>query len=135
MTEQTNLKLTSQAWAEIVIKEFVNKARALGIAKEHPLTDLRFIHHVNTNANGDPERIQFAYDYYLNFVDWGVGKGVTLENRNMLFNTQTTRRRKKPWFSDVFFGQVKRLTHILAKKHANIAAKKIVFEFSGRKEV
>lgn len=135
MAEKTGFYLTTERWAEIVIKEWVNKAKALNIDPASPLHKERFLHHLNTNANGDPTRIEFAYDYYLNFVDWGVGRGVTMENRNLLFNTETSRRRKKPWFSDVFFRQVKRFTHILAEKHADKAAKAILFEFNEGKEV
>ena len=121
MTENVNIAITVEAWAEITIKEWINKAAALGIAPDDPLTLDRFVHHVITNSNGDPERVEFAYDYYLNFVDWGVGNGVTLENRDLMIRSGATSRRPKMWFTDVFYKQVKILSHLLAEKLAQKA--------------
>lgn len=121
MSENLNIELTVEAWAEITIKEWINKAAALGIAPDDPLTLDRFVHHVITNSNGDPQRVEFAYDYYLNFVDWGVGNGVTIENRDMMIRSGATRRRPKMWFTDVFYKQVKILSHLLEEKLAKKA--------------
>lgn len=127
--DNLNIKLTVEAWTDIVIKEWVNKAAALGISPYAPLNVNRFYHHVNTNANGDPDRVEFAFDYFLNFVDWGVGKGVTLENRDMLLSTGITKRRKKPFFTNVFYKQIKVLVNLLAEKNAGKAQAAIIFEF------
>ena len=118
--------LTVEAWAEIVIKEWITKAAALGIAPDHPLSLDRFTQHVITASNGDPQRVEFAYDYWLNFIDWGVGKGVLLENRDMMVSSGATTRRQKPWFTDVFYKQLKVLSHLLAEKTAKAAAVRIV---------
>jgi len=118
MTENTNTKLTVKAWADITIKEWVKKAAALNISPGDPLNAERFVHHIITSSNGNPEKIQFIYEYYLNFIDWGVGKGVTLEHRDILVSTGITKRRTKKWFTDVFYTQVKILTHIMAEKYA-----------------
>lgn len=126
MAENTNTGLTVNAWAEITIKEWVKKAAALGISPDHPLAPERFVHHVIPAANGDPEKIHFMFDYYLYFVDWGVGKGVTIKNRDMLAGIGATNRRPKPWFTDVFYTQVKILTHLMAEKYALKAANVII---------
>jgi len=118
MAENTNTTLTVEAWADITIKEWVKKAAALGIAPNNPISAERFVHHIITSSNGDPEKIQFIYDYYLNFVDWGVGKGVTLEHRDMLVSSGATRRQKQPWFTGVFYNQVRILTKIIAEKYS-----------------
>lgn len=126
MAENINTGLTVEAWAEITIKEWVKKAQVLGVAPNNPLDAERFVHHINTAANGDPARIEFIYDYYLNFVDWGVGKGVDLEHRDMLISSGATKRRPKRWFTDVFYKQVTVLTHLLAEKYALQAAHVVV---------
>jgi hypothetical protein len=126
MAENINTAITVEAWAEITIKEWVKKAKALNISPDHPMNAERFVHHIITSSDGDPEKIQFMYDYYLNFVDWGVGRGVTLENRDMLTNIGATKRRKKQWFTDVFYKEIKRLTAIMAEKYSIKAAHVVV---------
>ncbi len=118
MNENVNIQLTVEAWAEITIKEWINKAAALGIAPDDPLTLNRFVHHVITNSNGDPQRVEFAYDYYLNFVDWGVGNGVTIENRDLMISSGATKRRPKMWFTDVFYKEIRVLSKLLEEKYA-----------------
>lgn len=126
MSENLNTGLTVDAWADIVIKEWITKAAALGIAPDHPLSLDRFTQHVITASNGDPQRVEFAYDYYLNFIDWGVGKGVSMENRDIMISSGATSRRQRPWFTDVFYKQLKVLSHLLAEKTAKAAAVRIV---------
>jgi hypothetical protein len=122
MDENTNTGLTVEAWAEITIKEWVKKAAALGIAPDHPINAERFVMHIVTSAEGDPSKIEFMYDYYLNFIDWGVGKGVTIYNRDRLIGAGATIRRPKQWFTSVFYTQVKKLSEIIAEKYALRAA-------------
>lgn len=117
MAENLNTELTVEAWAEITIKEWVSKAAMLGISPDDPLSLDRFVQHVITNSNGDPQRVEFAYDYYLNFIDWGVGRGVTLEDRDLMISSGATSRRPKPWFTDVFYKEIKTLAHLLAEKY------------------
>jgi hypothetical protein len=126
MSDNTNTKLTVEAWAEITIKKWVDMAAALHINEKSPLNAERFVHHVVTNANGDPEKIQFMYDYWLNFVDWGVGKGVTIENRDTLIGALATTRRQKKWFTSVFYVEVKKLSQIVAEKYALKAANVVI---------
>ncbi len=126
MVENLNTGLTVEAWAEITIKEWVKKAAALRISPTDPINAERFVLHIMSSANGNPERIQFMYDYWLNFIDWGVGKGVTLEHRDMLISSGATTRRQKPWFTSVFYTQVKILTQLMAEKYALKAAHVIV---------
>jgi len=125
MNENLNTSLTVEAWADIVIKEWVTKAKALGISPFSPLSSDRFIHHVITASNGDPVRVDFAYDYWLNFIEWGVGKGVNIEDRDLMIAAGSTKRRPRQWFSDVFYKQLKILSHLLAEKTSKIAAFRI----------
>lgn len=133
MAENLNTGLTAEAWAEITIKEWINKAAALGISPYDPINLDRFVHHVITNSNGDPVRIEFTYDYFLNFVDWGVGKGVTIENRDSLIASGFTTRRQKPFITDVFYKQVTVLTHLMAEKYKQKTIVLIVKSFEETK--
>lgn len=112
------INLTVEAWAEIVVKEWVKKAAALGISPDNPLSQQRFLQHVITNSDGDPTRVEFTFDFYLKFVDWGTGRGVNFENRDILISQGLTKRRPKPWYTDVFYKQVAVLGHLLAEKYA-----------------
>ena len=97
-----------------------------------------FYHHVNTNANGDPDRIDFAFRYYGKFLDMGVGKGVTLLNKEHLKAIGLNHRREQVWYSQIFFAQVQRLKEILAEKYAAKASLAIMtnletFDLDGNK--
>lgn len=125
MAENINTAITVEAWAEITIKEWIKKIKALGIGDSKTSTGklvASFYHHVITSANGIPEYINFIFAYYGRMVDWGVGRGVTIENRDKLANIGATKREQKPWFSPVFKFHVKRLEEIMAEKYAQQAA-------------
>jgi hypothetical protein len=121
MADNINTALTVEAWAEITIKEWIKKIKALGIGSSGQLIN-SFYHHINTNANGNPEYVNFAFEYYGRMVDWGVGRGVTIENREMLISSGASERRQKPWFSSVFYTQLKILKHLMAEKYAQQSA-------------
>ena len=112
----TELHITVSAWAEIVIKEWVKRADALGIKPSDPLSVNRFRHFVTTQADGDPQRIEFTFDFYLKFVNWGVGRGVNIEDRDTFITAGKTSRRPRPWYDDVFPKQLTILGHLLAEK-------------------
>lgn len=120
MTNKTNLHITLDKWAEIVIKEWKTKIIFLRIKGTNALFN-SFYHHINTNANGDPVMIQFAFNYYGKFLDMGVGKYVTLENRDHLKSLGLTTRAQKEWYSKLFFAETQRLKEILAKEYADQA--------------
>lgn len=109
-------QLTVEAWADIVIKEWLKKIDKYNIGSTGQLA-LSFIHHVNTNADGDPTRVEFIFNYYGKFVDWGVGAHVTVQNLEAMQGAGATSRAKKPWFTEVFYVQVKILAEELARKN------------------
>lgn len=131
MAENLNTAITVEAWAEITIKEWQNKIKELGIGvSKNKKGDTvistgqllaSFYHHVKTSADGIPEYINFAFEYYGRMVDWGVGRGVTLEDRDKLVFSEGTSREQKPWFSKVFQFHYKRLVEIMAEKYAQQA--------------
>jgi hypothetical protein len=119
-------QLTVEAWADIVIKEWHKKVEKYGIGTSKNSTGRAvqsFVHHIISNSGGDPSRIQFAFDYYLMFVDWGVGKGVKIPDLTAMQAGNMTRRKQKPWFTEVFYLQVRILAQELAKTNSeNFAA-------------
>jgi len=82
-----------------------------------------FTAHVVTESNGDPRKIEFAFNYYGKFVEMGVGNGLSMDD---LKSSITTTRKPKEWYSKVFFSQVKKLGAILAEKYAKQTALLIV---------
>jgi hypothetical protein len=121
MEVTNNIRLTVEDWAIIVIKEWLKMARALNMKLEDPNTTERFRYFLTPQANGDIERITFTFDYYLKFVNWGVGKGVDIRNRDTLALAGLTKRRKKPWYDDVFPKQLFILSHLLAERYSQRA--------------
>jgi len=116
MQTNTTLSQTVEAWAEIVVKEWLAKARAMNVHDGFLLNS--FLSHVISNSNGDPARVKFAFEWYGNMVNWGLGKGVSVGNKETMQNSGLTRRREKPFISDVFYKQLNVLRHILEQKQA-----------------
>lgn len=122
MADNTDFQLTLSAWADIVIQIWEDKIEKLNIHESYQLID-SFTTHVVTNSNGDPEKIEFAFNYYGKFVDMGVGGYISIDD---LKSGVETTRRAKAWYSKVFFSQVKKLGSILAQKYAKKAALLVV---------
>ena len=122
MSENTDLKLTAEAWAEIVIERWERKIMRLKIGFYKGGGDLAksFAFHVNADANGNPELIEFAFNYYGKFVDMGVGNGVQLSE------VSVSNRKAKPWYSKTFFSEIERLRVIMAEKYGQKAQMTIV---------
>ncbi|WP_319228360.1 hypothetical protein [Draconibacterium orientale] len=119
MADNTNLGLTVEAWADIVIERWEQKIERLNIGSSGQLIK-SFYHTVQTQANGNPELIVFTFEYYGKFVDMGVGRGVTIEE------VEFSNRRPKAWYSKVFFSQLEKLKELLAEKYARKAQLQIL---------
>lgn len=114
---EANLRSDVERWAEGVIRAWENQIVALRIGSGSPRTlARRFEAHVVWHAGGDIRRIEFAFAYYLKFVNWGVGRGVTIDNRDTMIAAGLTVRRPKPWYHRVFFSELKHLQTIVARK-------------------
>lgn len=120
-----NYEPRAQEWASNVIREWEYKVSALDI-KGDDLID-SFKRHVGWNASGNSLLVKFAYDYVGRFVEWGVGNGVNLQIRDALISAGLTKRRPKPWMSEVFKKQVaiinRELTETLSRDIGIIVAK------------
>jgi hypothetical protein len=119
--ENLNMHETAIAWADITIMIFEEALDKLHANFSYQLAD-SFVHHVHTAANGNPDRIDFAYKYYGKFVDMGVGGNIDLDNRDSMVSSGLTTRRQKPWYSKNFFYQVRRIGEILSQKYAQKSA-------------
>jgi len=121
MAENTNMKLTVEAWADIVIERWEQKIRRSGVYHTGKLVQ-SFSQMVRTQANGNPDLIQFAFGYYGRFVDMGVGRGVPYDRVHL------SNRRAKPWYSKTFFSQLEKLKEILEEKYGLKAQYSIIQE-------
>ncbi|MFA6400881.1 MAG: hypothetical protein WCX31_04540 [Salinivirgaceae bacterium] len=121
MSENEDIRLSVEAWAEIVIKVWESKIIRKKITHTGELLN-SFVYHVYTNSGGDPERIVFAFNYYGRFVDMGVGRGIESDD----VGNSVTRRKKRPWFSATFDYHVDKLAEILAEKYGMKIASSIV---------
>lgn len=153
MAENTDLRITLEAWADIVIKNWIAKIIKLRAYDTKALVR-SFEQHVWENANGNPERVVFAFLYYGRFVDMGVGEGksstgaLSRDQKRIVkrqfkhgndemgfhkwksFNNYNAaylkERVAKPWYSSVLFAEVQKLQGILAEKYAHKATLYIV---------
>lgn len=116
MQTNTTTTQTVEAWAEIVVKEWLKKARAMNVHEGHLLTS--FLSHVISNSNGDPVRVKFAFEWYGNMVNWGLGKSVSVGTKDTMISGGLTKRREKPFISDVFYKQLNVLRHLMEQKLA-----------------
>lgn len=110
MAENTDLGITVDAWAKIVIERWEQKIMNMGIRKTGRLLN-SFQHFINTQAGGNPDKIVFAFEYYGKFVDMGVGRGVKLEA------VESSTRRAKPWYSKTFWSQFEKLKELMVQKY------------------
>ena len=153
MAENLDLGVTLEAWADIVIKNWVAKIMALHAYDTFALAR-SFEHHILEHANGDPDKVIFAFMYYGRFVDMGVGEGksstgaLSRDQKRIVkeqfkhghddmgfhkwksfrsYNEIHLKERiAKPWYSSIFFSEVQKLQSILAEKYAHKAALYIV---------
>jgi hypothetical protein len=121
MAENMDLRLTVEAWAEITVKNWLDKIIRLNVIHSRDLFN-SFEMHVYSNAGGDVSKIEFAFLYYGKFVDMGVGRGASMGSG---------RRKAKPWYNKQFGKEIARLRVILGEKYAEKAAFAVVDALDG----
>lgn len=124
MSEYSTYEILKE-WADIVIERWMVKISRLQVINTSEL--LRsFTSQVHMDANGDASKIVFSFLYYGIFPDMGVGKGVTYEK------VPQSNRKAKPWYSNQFFKEVKKLGYIMAERYGEKALEAIsVIESKG----
>jgi len=125
MADNIISKLDIEEFAKHVIDLWEKKVMALKIGYSDQLLD-SFHQHVAVNADGDPTRIEFTFKYYGFMVDYGVGRGVNLRDRDMMVAAGLTKRVKKPWYTETFYKKLAHLRHILEEKAGHEIANKVV---------
>lgn len=119
MANNLELDETVNAWAKIVLDIWEDKIMHFGAHNTFSLINSLYVH-VQTAANGNPELVQFFFNFYGKFVDMGVGGGVPIDQ------VSYSKRKSKPWYSKVFYSQVLILNRILAEKYAHKGSLSIV---------
>lgn len=122
---------TAKAWAEITIKDFqkaIVKYKIGKYGKNSGKRDPRklaqsFTFQIN-GADADRINILIQFLYWGSFTEWGVGKGVSIEDvailskaRGLTGRIDGQRRRPKRWYSKTIYYEVKALTRILLEKY------------------
>jgi hypothetical protein len=130
MAENTNLNLTIDAWADIVIENWLDRLTKLNIGYQFNL-ERELTVSIRQTPGGLPSVVEFSFPYYGKMVDMGVGKGVKLEDvrsgaKDYGSGEGGHRRRPKKWHSKVFYSEVQKLTAILAEKYGKMGALSIV---------
>lgn len=96
-------------WAKIVINIWEERMLQLGIRDTFTLAN-SFAHTIHRESGGDISKIEFAFAYYGRFVDMGVGKGVPREA------VEASIRKARPWYTQTFMKEVKKLQYLMAEK-------------------
>lgn len=122
-TPQVDTQETVEQWARFVIADWRKKVQKLKIGKSGR-AEASFASHVMVAANGDFQKVQFFFRYYLKFVDMGVGKGTAIgqvaENktsRRLQGSMAGNRRRPKKWQNKVMAFSVLKLTEIMQQQY------------------
>jgi hypothetical protein len=136
MAENTNIALTVEAWAKITVEKWIKKMDALGVGSSKGSTGAlknSFVSTVFTESGGDPSRIQFAFEWYGKMVDYGVGNGVSIGNRDTMLASGQTKREKKPWFQ-ALYKELEILRHLLEEKNALKVERFLIQKFEEKTE-
>jgi hypothetical protein len=103
-----------EKFADLVIEKWQTKIVVLGITDTRTLFN-SFMATVTREANGDPKKITFVFEYYGKFLDMGVfGTGSRARQKR---GTMRRIREKYPWYSSVFARQVRRLANLMARQY------------------
>ena len=122
---------TLAAWSDIVLDIWKDRMMQYNVRNTNALW-LSLMQHVNFQAEGNNNRIDFFFNYYGIYVDMGVGGEFKSGNTGeVLINGRSPKRKAKPWYSTTFYAQVKRLGEILEQKYGRAAAEQIVGFVSG----
>lgn len=119
-----NLNVTLEKWAIYTIMEWLKKIRSLNIQRTGALAQ-SFEASVVTAAGGDVQKVVFAFEYYGQMIEWGVGKGVTIENRENMVAAGLTSRMPRKWFG-IFYHELAVLKNVYAEKLAIQAQNTII---------
>lgn len=125
-------KKIMSAFIDVMIHRWQREIRKMNIGREGDLSD-SFTK--STGAGGDVITGRSRFNYYGRMVDWGVGKGVTIEEqRSGIAATRdrarkSNRRKPKPWYMSVWLYERHRLAEVFQAEIADELLKRTKSEF------
>jgi len=137
MAENIDLKITVKAWADIVVENWREKLKQMGVYDTWTLYNSfdKWGTEIPVNSQGNPKSVTFNFMVYGRFVDMGVGRGVKIGDVKMLNaerragNTHISANRRKPrkWYSAEFYRQRQQLERLMEEKYG-VKAKTALIE-------
>ena len=135
MTEQPgqiDMYETISAWADITLKIWRDKIVQLQVYETGELM-ASLKNELARAAGKSVEKVEFAFNLYGVFVDMGVGKEIFKGNSGDLGFTPV--RKRKEWYSKVFYREVMKLKDILIKKYSDAAAQQVTNNLNPRRDL
>lgn len=124
MQKEWNKRETIAAWADITLKIWQEKITELKVWETGALYE-SLENTLLGMAGNDVDKIEFSFKLYGIFVDMGVGKEIFRGNDGDLGETPI--RKRKEWYSRIFYREVMRLREILMEKFGEEVARQVVF--------
>lgn len=131
-TNGPNLELTLAAWADITLKIWKERIAELKVYDSGELLN-SLLQTLVYNAGANEGKVEFSFKLYGIFVDMGVGREVFKGNDGDLGFTPI--RKRKEWYSRVFYREVMRLREIIAEKFSEHIANTIIFALKPMKDL
>ncbi len=120
-TSGFNNSETVAAWADIVLKIWKEKLTELQVYESGELHS-SLLSTLLSSSGDNVSRIDFSFKLYGIFVDMGVGREIFVGNPGDV----PTIRKRKIWYSRIFYREVMKLREILAEKYSNQVADQVV---------
>lgn len=121
---QWNKEETVRAWADITLKIWREKINDLKVWDTGSLY-ASLENALFTAAGNDVDKVEFSFNLYGIFVDMGVGKEIFKGNDGDV--GYDVYRKRKEWYSRIFYREVMRLKEILIEKFGEGVAEQIVY--------
>ncbi len=118
----TNLNLTLEAWADIVLDNWLDNISKLRIGYHFELEQTLAYEIQGAGSERLPTAVQFSFPLYGKFVDMGVCRGVKLED----VKSGDNQRNPKKWYSKTFYSESLKLGVILAEKYGRLGTIAII---------
>lgn len=130
-TQNIDIHKTVKAWEFFTRKDWAKNFTRLRIGNTAAANNR--VEGKIIGAEGGTERIEFTYDFVLNFVRWGVGRGVDIGDvrfltiaRRLEGKRAGNRRKPKRWFEKPYRFNVARLAELLGEKYRDKSIQTIV---------
>lgn len=112
-----------RAWAEITLKIWREKITELKVWDTGTLYE-SLENTLLRAAGNDVDKIEFSFKLYGVFVDMGTGREIPRGNMGDLGFTPI--RKRKEWYSKIFYREVMRLKEIMIEKFGEAAVNTVI---------